>query len=230
MLVLVNEDIACELEKATGKKTIPLPAYSKVSKSISKHADTLACVIENTLFVYADYLKENKQLFEKIYGYRIVGVERLCKNEYPHDVGLNILIVGKKMFCNTKYTSLQVIEFAKKNGYEIIDIKQGYAGCTTVAIGENAAITSDMGVYRALTSEGIDSLYVSSNDIYLEGYNTGFFGGSVCFLDNTLYIFGDLQNHRDYDKILAFLGQKNIALKCILPGGVSDFGGIRLLK
>lgn len=230
MLALINEDVAMKFNKVSGIDVIPLPAYNRVAEPISKHADTLLCLVEDNLFVYKDYYEDNKSKFDLIKNCKLRTVDRECGCIYPQDVGLNILVVGKKLFCNTKYTAQEVLAFAKEKRYEIINVKQGYAACSTAVIDENTAITSDHGIYSALINENINTLFVSSDDIILSGYKNGFIGGSVCYFNNKLYVFGDFDKLKDRDKIISFLENKNIEIISILPGGVSDFGGAYIIK
>ena len=230
MLAIINEDIAPKFKKASGIDVIPLPAYEKVAEPISKHADTLLCVIDDNLFVYNDYYNANKPRFDVIKNCQIRVVNHKCGPTYPQDVGLNVLVIGKKLFCNTKYTAKQVLDFAKEKCYEIISIKQGYAACSTAVIDENTAITSDHGVYLALIKENINTLLVSSNDVILPGYKNGFIGGSVCYFDKKLYVFGDFNKLKEKEKIISFLEDKNIDIISVLPGGVSDFGGVKFIN
>lgn len=230
MLALINEDIAQEFNKLSGIDIISLSAYERVAEPIRKHADTLLCVIDDNLFVYKDYYEENKSKFDIIKDGKIQIVDHMCGPVYPQDVGLNVLVIGKKLFCNTQYTAKQVLDFAKEKCYEIVSIKQGYAACSTVVIDENTAITSDHGVYLALIKENINTLLVSSNDVILPGYKNGFIGGSVCYLDKKLYVFGNFNKFKEKEKIISFLEDQNIDIISVLPGGVSDFGGVKFIN
>lgn len=227
MLALINEDIAQAFKKASGIDVISLPAYKRAAEPISKHADTLICVIDDKLFVYSDYYEENKSKFDSIKNYEIRIVNLRCGPIYPQDVGLNVLVIGNKLFCNTQYTAQEILDYAKEKNYEIISIKQGYAACSTVVIDENTAITSDSGVYLVLLKENINALLVSPDNIILPGYKNGFIGGSVCYFNKKLYFFGNFNEFSEKEKIDSFLEGKKVDIVSILPGGVSDFGGVK---
>ena len=230
MVALLSQDIAFDFEKATGIKAIPLPKYEKLDVPVSSHADMLVCVIEDYIFFYEDYYNKNEELFKKIDGYKIVLVQKECKIQYPNDIGLNVLIVGKKIFCSKKNTASEIISFAEQHGYEIVDVKQGYSACSTMVLDANHVITGDKGMYKALTNSDVETLLIDPQEIRLDGYNHGFIGGSVGVLDKTAYFFGEVKALSDEEKIKKFLKKLEIEEKNILQNQLFDFGGIKFLN
>ncbi len=230
MIILVNYKIAKQLSQYIDATIIPLPAYEKLDLPVNSHADMLVSVIDDKIFLYKDYYEENREVFDKIDGYQIIPCNHQCKKDYPNDIGLNVLIMGKRIFCNSKYVAKELLEYALANDYKLIDVKQGYSCCSTLPIDENNAITSDLGMYRALLSENVSTLLIESKDILLEGYNCGFVGGSGGILNKSAIFFGDIQRHTDFTKIERFLKERKMTYFSILPDGVSDFGGFKVLK
>lgn len=228
-MILANYLIAGELSQATGEIVLPLKPYDKLPTQVNSHADMLVSIIGDCIFVYNDYFEENREVFEKIKNFKIVRSKHICKDKYPHDIGLNSLIVGRKIFCNVPYTAQEILDCAKLNGFEIIHVKQGYSCCSTLVIDEKSAITSDVGMYKALISAGIDTMYVDSNFISLDGYNCGFVGGSGGVLGTTVYFFGNIKEHPQFQEVYSFLIKKKLKIECILPRGVSDFGGFKVV-
>ncbi len=230
MIALISEDIANDFERATGIKSVALPKYEKLDLPVSSHADMLICVIKNDIFIYKDYYLKNKHIFNTIPNeYSITLVEKECRREYPQDIALNVLVIGKKIFCNQKHTAKEIIDFAIANGYEIINVKQGYSACSTMVIDEKNAITGDKGMYISLINEGINTLLISSDDIKLNGYDHGFIGGSVGVLNKTMYFFGNAERLKDYKLISNFLDRLNFKIFYVLSGNVCDFGGVKML-
>ena len=229
MIALINECIAESFENVTKIQTIPLKKYERLDYPVRCHADMLFCVLDNVIFCYGDYYEQNCKDLDTIKGYKIVKTTHLCSKEYPHDIGLNVLVIGKHIFCKREYTAHEILEYAQENGYKIVNVNQGYSSCSTLVVDENSAITSDKGIYEALQNEGFDSLLVSTKEIKLEGYNCGFIGGSGCFFNKTAYFFGKIERLQECEKISAWLKQKNYSYFSIFPGDVSDFGGVKLL-
>lgn len=230
MVALLSQDIALEFEKATGIKAIALPKYEKLDDPVSSHADMLVCVLEDHIFFYSDYYDKNKEIFKKISGYKIVLVEKECKSKYPNDIGLNVLVIGKKIFCNVKNTASEILALAKKDNYEIIDVKQGYSACSTMVLDENHAITGDNGMCKVLINSGIETLLIDPKEIRLDGYNHGFVGGSVGVLDKNAYFFGEIKALSDGEKMIKFLKKTGIEEKYISKNQLFDFGGIKFLN
>ena len=230
MVAVLSSQISESFFEKTNIKTLGLLPYDKLDTPVSSHSDMLLCVIENTVFTYNDYYYNNVELFEKIEKkYKVIKVFG-CGREYPNDVKLNVLVIGKMIIGRLSSVASEVLDFAKKNGYKLIDVKQGYAACSTLVINEKAAITSDIGIHNALTKNGISSLYVTTSSITLDGYSCGFIGGAGGVYDGVAYFFGDIKNHVDYAKIEKFLSEQNCAVFPILGGGVYDFGGIKFLE
>lgn len=230
MKILINDKIAEKVESITGIKTLGLKPYDKLDKPVSSHADMLICLIDKTIFCYSDYYENNIDVFSKITEeYNIVTSTHQCKAIYPYDIGLNVLVIGKKIFCKKACVAKEILEYAKNNHYKVINVNQGYSCCSTLVINKNSAITSDKGMFDALVSEGIDTLLVSSSDIKLEGYNCGFIGGSGYIFEKTIYFFGSVENLREKFEVKQWLKKKNYEIISLFVGDVSDFGGAKLI-
>ena len=230
MKALINEKISKEFETKTGISVFPLTSYSKLDTPVSSHADMLFCILDKTIFCYEDYVMDNG-IFNLLNGsgYDVVFVSNVCKREYPYDISLNVLVIGKFLFCNVKYTAKEILEYAEKNGYSVINVRQGYAACSTLVIDDYNAITTDLSVYKALTKTGKNALLIDNSEIELKGYNCGFIGGSTCIIGNNICFFGDPSTLTDFEKIDVFIRNLNFNILPILQGGVCDFGGVKFI-
>lgn len=229
MIVALSHLVCDNFEKATGIKSYPLKDYNHLQKPIASHADMLLCVIDKTVFCYGDYYDDNKCTFDAIEseGYEIVKVQHACSKEYPNDIGLNALTVGKTIFCKEKNTAKEILTFAKGNGYKVVNVNQGYSCCSTYILNENVAITSDAGMKKALEKEGIEVIFINADKIQLEGYNHGFIGGSGATFEKTAFFFGSIDNLPEYKSISDAIRDNLMVEKSILSGDVCDFGGIK---
>lgn len=230
MIAVLSSLISKKFEQFTGIRALPLKPFSKLDLPVSTHADMLLCVLDNRVFCYKDYFFDNVSLFEGLMqkNYQITIIDKDCKKKYPNDIALNVLVIGKTLFCNEKYTANEILTYAKDREYKIINVKQGYSACSTFVIDKKHAITADMGMKRALEKENIDVTLISNEGIKLDGYNYGFIGGSGVIIDDTAYFFGNIKTHPDFEKIRKALDNKNIKIFSILPNDVYDFGGIKL--
>lgn len=232
MIIVVSYRAYEMLQNSIELKVVPLMPYDKLDLPVSSHADMLLCVIDKTVFCYEEYYKNNISLFNIIeqMGYDVIRVKHQCNKKYPHDIGLNALVIGKKIFCKADYAAKEIIEYGKNNGYKIIRVKQGYAACSCLVVNENTVITSDMGMKKALEKEGIKVYIISNDKIILDGYNCGFVGGSGFIWDNKAYFFGQFYNiiKENHKEILEFFQKNNIEIYSVSDECLEDFGGAKI--
>lgn len=146
---------------------------------------------------------------------------------YPLDCAYNVLPLGESLFCLESAADGVLLEAARGMGYEIVDIKQGYAKCSVCPIREDAAISADVSFIRAARRRGIDVLQITNDTVVLPGYKNGFFGGGAYMADeHTLVIAGDVGLHPDGARIREFAAKYSIEVVCDRNGRVTDFGSL----
>ena len=230
MKALINENVAKAFEIKTGIEAIPLKPYNRLDLPISAHADMLFCVLDNMVFCYEDYVIENSLLDVLVCsGKTVVNVRKSCSREYPNDIGLNVLIMGKTIFCNIKYAAKEILEYASEHGYEIINVKQGYSACSTLVLNDNVAITSDKSIAIAVEKSGKQAILIDNSKIKLEGYNCGFIGGASGVFAKDVYVFGDILTLTDGKRILDIINNLGFNIITVLFGDVCDFGGVKFI-
>lgn len=146
---------------------------------------------------------------------------------YPHDVPYNAACTGRFFIHDLKLTSPRLLAKARVLGMFLIDTKQGYAKCSTVIVDESSIITYDRGLAAACgKSNGPDVLLVEPGHIRLDGYKTGFIGGTSGRVGDTVIFNGDLTAHPDFERIRDFIEGRD--LKCVWFGGypLTDIGSI----
>ena len=230
MIALLSHEFCAEFEQLTGIKSYPLKPYSKLDLPVSSHADMLLCVIEKTIFCYEEYYNKNSEAFKAAeeYGYTVSFVSSKCEKNYPNDIALNVLIVGKIIVCNVKHTAKEIIDFAKKLNYKIINVKQGYSACSTAVLDENTVITSDKGIARELMLHGISVYTIDNEKIILRGYNCGFIGGASAVVDGNFIVFGDVSTFSSKNIIDEALKATKKELVFIPKNQITDFGGVKI--
>lgn len=217
------EDVI-ETLNSFGAETIEVIPMHGMDAPISRHADCAAFAVDGLIFAQ----EENADLLRS-YGYNAVSVEGIA-SPYPCDVKLNAKLFGKKIICNEKFISDSVREYAYKNGYTIINNRQGYSACSILKINDKAAITDDISTYNALVKADIDVLHISKGSVKLDGYDYGFIGGCGGMLDeDTVFFSGNIENHIDFREIIDFLNINGVK-KIVSPTGeLRDFGGFIVL-
>ncbi|MDD2628128.1 MAG: hypothetical protein PHR25_04430 [Clostridia bacterium] len=166
---------------------------------------------------------------------------------YPGDIPYNVFIIGKKAFHNFKNTDKKVKEILEKQGYECIDVSQGYANCSVAIIDEKSCVTSDINIAKALIDADIEVLFVVEQDIKLlkrtnskvEKQNSmffeysdmqGFIGGAMATFGDTVVIFGDIENFFNKEKIIKFIEARGKKIKYFEKQEIIDYGGVITLN
>lgn len=154
-----------------------------------------------------------------------------CKSKigkrYPENVRLNCLFFHNKLYGKLSAVDSAVLDLCEKNGFEAVNVNQGYARCSTLVITENAVITADRSLEKALKNDGADVLLISPGHIRLDGFDYGFIGGAGFTDDSVTYFFGDIKNHPDFEKINAFCKKHHRKIKIICQEEpLTDIGGV----
>ncbi len=143
---------------------------------------------------------------------------------YPQDVLFNGFVLGNRLFCNTKAFSKVVQAYALEKGMDIVHVRQGYAGCSTLALGDKQIITADRGIAEA-AKPFCKVLCISEGGILLPPYKYGFIGGASFVLDGKVFFFGSLDTHKDAASIRACIEQNGFTAVSLSDEPLSDCGG-----
>lgn len=191
------------------------------------HADIQMLIIDSIAFIpqNASYLKE--------YAERLSLVPILCEfidGKYPANVALNAVLLGDKIICREDALSVEVKKYCYEKNIEILNVKQGYAKCSTLVLNDNAIITADVNIHKAAVRSFVDSLLIRPGYINLDGADYGFIGGSSMVIGDTVVFFGDVNTHPDCSLILDFLYKHNMNHVSLFDGELVDIGGAVLLS
>ena len=211
---------------ALGYRVIVLPKDSRLSESVAAHTDLLVFPLGDLLFCYGGEVGRLLSL----QGLHIISVDEVPNREYPRDIYLNALVVGKYIFANEKYLSAAIRAESERRGYSVINVRQGYARCTACPIGENAIITADVSIARAAASVGIEVLPISSGGVELTGYSYGFIGGACGVDTDRVFFAGDIYTHPDGERIVEFCEKRGKEVISLCGGSLCDVGSIFFIK
>lgn len=175
------------------------------------------------------FINSNVNNIDKILtniGYNVNKAKNVYGSKYPNDVGLNCAVVGNCLIGREASIDVAVKEFCYNNGFEIINVNQGYSKCSICIVDEHSIITEDDSIYNTLKNK-FDVLKIQSGYVGLNGYNYGFFGGCTGLIDkNVLAINGDINLHKDKNSILDFLKERRIQILKLKGGYLEDIGSI----
>lgn len=203
---------------------LPVSPFHKLDPPVNAHPDMLAVNIDGKLFINAEDIHLAAALSKQNIPFSLSKTPVSAK--YPSDIALNLFTVKKYLFANVAHASREVLEHARLCGYELVNVSQGYAKCSTLLLDE-AMITADTGIYRAALERGIDALLISPGNIGIEKYDTGFIGGaSAKITDGKVAVFGNIEKHPDSAKILDFAKKHGTQIISLGHAPLFDYGGI----
>jgi hypothetical protein len=144
---------------------------------------------------------------------------------YPADAGLNVCILGGRVFYNPRSADSSLIK-----GRQPIPVRQGYTRCAVCVVDGQSFITGDAGIAAAAGKWGLDVLLVRPGHILLDGFDTGFLGGTAWKLsEDRLAFTGSLKEHPDHAAIEHFLHVRGIEPIYLSDGPAFDIGSAVLL-
>ena len=196
-------------------------------KAVSKHVDLAALYVGDGRIVVD---KGQKRLISELIssGLSVCESSSEVTGNYPDDCILNHTIIGSSIIGNSRLFDESVK--AECKSLSLIHTNQGYCKCSVLVVDDNSVITDDVSIARVSAKTGINCLLISKGDVFLDGHEYGFIGGTGGKISkDEIIFFGDITKHRDYEKIKQFLTERNIkTISFDFP--LTDFGGIIPLK
>lgn len=150
---------------------------------------------------------------------------------YPHSIAYNVARIGQTAFARKPYAAPGILRELERRGVTVIDVRQGYAKCSTAIVNDHALITADSTIESAAKSVGMQVLPIQPGGITLPGCEYGFIGGAGGLLSpNEMLFTGDVTGHPDYNKIKGFFSEHN--KRCVAISGVAltDVGSVIPLR
>ncbi len=205
--------------------------YPKVYDSISCHPDIYFFQIDDATLIHAPCVSgEQLSVFEEG-GIKLVKGQNDPNGSYPETAPYNAVRVGDIIFHKLDHTDPVILEQGRKAGLKFVNIDQGYARCSVVAVTEKAIITPDGGIAKVARDEGIDVLLISRASIVLPGEKYGFLGGaSGKTTDGTIVFLGDINLHPDASKIKDFLQKHQSSYICLESLPLYDLGSLIIFQ
>ncbi len=197
-----------------------------IAEPVQHHADMILTIFDGKLFCHKSYYEENNDIIDRIAdfgGLSVITSQCIRDCHYPKDVAFNTLTLNDKLLCKKSNICPELAE------YDIINTKQGYAGCTAIYAADTV-ITADPATASVCKKEGIPVYRISGEDILLPGYDTGFIGGACGVCGDTVYIYGDPTTSKSGSQLAEFCQNKGLSLVSVFDGPVTDIGGIKFIK
>ena len=211
-----------------GFDILRLPCDHLLAPPVASHPDMIVSLVGNRLFMHEEYYENNRGLFDGLDVLTVPGVGARGKN-YPLDVGYNVLFCGGYAFALSDHTAPEIKEYLEEVNIPLVNVKQGYAACSTLAL-ENSLITADGSVADSAERCGIQVTRIINGGITLPGYDTGFIGGASGVMGRTVYFSGNIDSHPDAEKIRRHLDADGYSIISLTDGELTDIGGIKFVK
>lgn len=201
----------CEELNKFGYEIIPTKKINTFLEPEQYHADMQILCIKNKVITLVDCIKKPGK-------------------NYPENILLNCLYHNNKLYGKLSATDSSVREYCRENNIETVNVNQGYTRCSTLVVNDKAVITADKSIEKAMKNNGVEVLLISAGNIVLEGFDYGFIGGASFSDNNTIYFFGDITKHPDYNKIKEFTSKHNSIIEILCKTQpLTDIGGAVLI-
>lgn len=199
---------------------------TNVRSGIHNHADIGVCPLLDNKFLLSKEQYELSEILRKN-GYNTEFINENLDFNYPSDVFLNCVIIGKYIIYNPNTVSDKITEYIKNNDLIEIIVKQGYTKCSIAPLTIDTFITDDISIGSRAVEFGMDVLVINKGEIKLKDFNYGFIGGATGKIsEDKLVITGNAKKLSDYDKIKNFLYKKDIELISLTNCEIEDIGSI----
>ncbi len=195
-------------------------------KPVNTHPDmqihftdsTTAIVAPSAYYHYKNILPQNIKLIKGC-------IDPDCT--YPGDCAYNVAKLGKKIIGNLRYTDTVIKEIYENQGYEFINVNQGYTKCNLCIVDENSVITEDEGLCKILTANNVNVLKIPSGLVRLNGFANGFLGGASGLISPKKLAFcGVFTDKLIFEQIYSFAKSKSVDIICLSSTEITDFGSI----
>ena len=226
--VLVAENFpeaSAEKLKSYGQ-VVRTKANTRVLKGLDTHPDILVHPLPSgNLVVDRDNYDYYKEIFP---NKKIIPSHSSLTGKYPGDILLNAFAFKKIFIHNVKHTDQVILDYYKKAGYDLVNIKQGYAKCSCL-VTEDFVITSDGGIYESLR-DLIPIYKIDHGQIKLQNFNYGFIGGASGVLGKKIFFTGDFSHHSSYEEILKIINKYDYEIEILSKDPIEDYGTIFFIK
>lgn len=228
MLFIVNKNIPAEAVKRLYDygDVILFSTKDITYSSVANHPDIFLCKADDKI-IYAPntpveiihQLSEKK--IECIAGKAEVG------NKYPATAYFNAVITDEFIIHNKKFTDEVILQNNSRKKF--INVRQGYTRCNLLPLRDGSFISSDEGITKKLTAEGLNCLYVNPAGIELPGFTNGFFGGACGITENKVFFTGSLNFFDEDEKVREYIVKQDLEIIELYHGKLFDGGSIIII-
>jgi len=216
-----------------GFNLIPTEKASSLYQAVDGHPDLQFFSIEKKLIAHKDLGGNQMELLSKLGASIILGNSSLSL-PYPKNIPYNALLAPDLMMHRLDATDPVILseikELKKTKEITLVNVRQGYSRCSCAYVGNYSYVTEDIVMAEKLLSLGKEVFYRKHSNVYLEGFDFGFIGGSISLIsiegEELVLISGSLYSYFYGNELKTFLEQRNIRYECLSEGKLMDRGSI----
>lgn len=222
--VIVAENFpekSCKKLKEYGN-LVRTKSNKNLMKGLDSHTDILVHPLPSgDLVVDKDNFGYYKEIFK---DKKVLSSHSSLSAKYPGDIHLNAFAFKNIFIHNLKHTDQVILDYYKKSGYDLVNIKQGYAKCSCL-VTHDFVITSDDGIYETL-KDLIPIYKIDYGQIKLQNFNYGFIGGASGVLGKKIFFTGDFSHHSSHEEILKIVSKYDYEIEILSKDPIEDYGSI----
>jgi len=204
-------------------KVIWFESENLVYNAISGHPDIFLTQIENYLVVAPNTPKNILKELDNCNISFCLG-EKSLGIKYPKTAFYNALVTNNYIIHNINITDNVLKE--KTIDKRPIHVKQGYGRCNCVSLNEKVFVTSDIGIYKTLVDNKLESVYINPNEIILNDFDHGFFGGTCGIFNENIVFCGSLSNIVGGEELRGIINKVGFNIVELYAGPLYDVGSI----
>lgn len=225
-LVLVDDRIINSVHDALlpfAERIIGFKSEGITYNAVSCHPDVFIHQGVNTNIIAPNTPTEIIQHFDNLdipyqFGQAMVGTDLVGSTPY------NCITTETSLLHKKGFTDNVILNNNPQLNF--INLPQAYSRCTTLVLRDGVAITSDLGVQKALCAHGWEVLYFDPSEIQIMDHRNGFFGGCCGIFNNTIFTLGDPLLHKDGEQFIALISSYNSEIQALTTEELYDGGGI----
>jgi hypothetical protein len=229
MLILIDKKIPGEAKKTLQQygELLEIETSRITYDAISGHPDIFFHPIVDKLLVAPNTPEQYiKALEEK--GVDLVIGEQAVGQKYPASSAYNAVSTPGLLIHNFRNTESMITRLGEDA--DLIHVDQGYTRCNILPLDNDHFITSDEKIKRVLDRFGKESIYVSPEGIFLEGFKHGFFGGCCGIHEQKVLIIGSLKYYPAGDLVREYLLSLGYEIIELYDGQLFDGGSILFVE
>ncbi|MEI6765656.1 MAG: DUF6873 family GME fold protein [Bacteroidota bacterium] len=228
MLIIADKRLPAKVIQSLSKQgeLLLLAASGIAYEAVSGHPDIFFCKVNDVLCVSPNLNIEIYQALD-IAGIAYVKGEKGTTNIYPGTAAYNLAISGNTAIHNFEHTDSVLLSML--DGFNKIQVKQGYCRCNIVPLDDYGIITTDAGIHSAAIASGLNSMLVTPECILLPGFNYGFIGGCCGVHEKSVYITGSLRHHPQGNEMSEFMLRGGFSVTELYDGPLVDGGSLIFL-